>query len=969
MNDFFCLHHIIRDVKPKTLVLCRRIIFFLTFSLCLFSLSASSQIIDTIHFINYNLLNYPAAGGSYSADTTARHPHYRTIFNSLNADIIVVQEINSQTGIDGLLSNVLNATNSIYSAGPFINGYDTDNGIFFKTDKFHSPSNTAIQTELRDINEFKLVHTLSGDTLRIYSLHLKASSGSSNEAQRAREIDSLRKVTNLLPAGTNFIVCGDFNIYNSTESAYQKLLQVSGPNEGHFIDPISMPGTWNQFAYRSHHTQSPRVRAFGGGSTGGLDDRFDLILFSQAINDPGGMEFVPNSQIPYGNDGDLYNDSINNPSNSSVSPAIANALHYGSDHLPVMSQFTIEYNLGSTPTDFGVTALLDPQSPMCSNGNQTMAVMVKNFGSLMVDFSTSNLDITLQVSTPSSGTQVFTESLTSGSINAGAVMTINFASTLDMSVAGTYSFKCYTTQANDANHGNDTLFSVPISVTSSTTASISPAGPILMCDGDSTTLTASAGISYLWSNGSTSQNIIVHDTGSYSVEVTIAGGCSSSSNTVEVSFITAPVNGVVFYESMGTVSGTTSIAGHEAADGFDNDNYTMSGTGDVRVTSASSGYSGASGGANVFFTAPGRIFTISGINTIGYTNLQLSHGMHKNQIASDGSDLIVEISVNGIDFTPLQPALLNTGSGTATWHYRTVSGTIPQSASLSIQFRHSNNTTQFRVDDITLSGTTGSPMITASGPLTFCQGDSVLLTAPAANHYHWNTGATTQAINVNSSGTYYATVDCFNTDTATVLVSNCQDVTLNLKTFIQGFYIGNQTMVAVADPISNPGICDTITVELAEPISPYGISHSVRSVLAVDGAGSFVFPPSVINNSYFIVVKHRNSLETWSTAPVSFNSLTINYDFTTSASKAYGGNLANMDGEFCLYSGDIYNGLTAGVQDGIIDTLDYSLEENALLLFISGYSLFDLTGDGIVESSDYSLVGTNVSLGVFLMRP
>lgn len=53
----------------------------------------------------------------------------------------------------------------------------------------------------------------------------------------------------------------------------------------------------------------------------------------------------------------------------------------------------------------------------------------------------------------------------------------------------------------------------------------------------------------------------------------------------------------------------------------------------------------------------------------------------------------------------------------------------------------------------TLSAPT-NPTITANGPLTFCQGQSVTLTSSAANSYSWSNGAVTQSITVNSSGVY-----------------------------------------------------------------------------------------------------------------------------------------------------------------------------------------------------------------------
>src|SRR5581483_7676541 len=50
------------------------------------------------------------------------------------------------------------------------------------------------------------------------------------------------------------------------------------------------------------------------------------------------------------------------------------------------------------------------------------------------------------------------------------------------------------------------------------------------------------------------------------------------------------------------------------------------------------------------------------------------------------------------------------------------------------------------------------PVITASGPTTFCDGNSVTLTASAANAWRWNTGSSRQSISVSSSGSYYVTV-------------------------------------------------------------------------------------------------------------------------------------------------------------------------------------------------------------------
>ena len=305
-------------------------IFFVS---VLFSNIIFSQSQHTI--MSYNMLNFVLT------DTLERNPYFRTIFSSIQPDILVCQEMTSVTGVNGFLVRVLNRVSSGYAAGTFINGTDTDNALYYKSSIFTFLSNTPIQTSLRDINEFKLRHNATGDTIIIYSVHLKAGDASSDSLQRAAEIDSLRKRTNSLTPSTNFIVVGDFNIYDSAELSFQKLLNQS--QSGYFIDPLNLSGHWsNNGSFAPYHTQSTRERNFGGGATGGLDDRFDMILMSQSIVNSGGISYISGSYNEYGNDGNHFNDSINQPPNAVVSQQIADALHYASDHLPVYATFSFD---------------------------------------------------------------------------------------------------------------------------------------------------------------------------------------------------------------------------------------------------------------------------------------------------------------------------------------------------------------------------------------------------------------------------------------------------------------------------------------------------------------------------------------------------------------------------------------------------------------------------------------------------
>lgn len=175
-------------------------------------------------------------------------------------------------------------------------------------------------------------------------------------------------------------------------------------------------------------------------------------------------------------------------------------------------------------------------------------------------------------------------------------------------------------------------------------------------------------------------------------------------------------NTTIFSENMGTPTGTTAIS----ANAFQNTTpITFAGTGDVRATTPSSGYTGASGGGNVFITTTsGTNFVISGINTSAYTNLSLSLGHFKSTSAGN-NELAIEVSSDGTNYSALTYSR-PTGTGTASWLLVTPTGTIPSTANLRIRFRQTGTATQFRIDDVKLTGTAAvvaTPVITTTGTL------------------------------------------------------------------------------------------------------------------------------------------------------------------------------------------------------------------------------------------------------------
>jgi len=166
---------------------------------------------------------------------------------------------------------------------------------------------------------------------------------------------------------------------------------------------------------------------------------------------------------------------------------------------------------------------------------------------------------------------------------------------------------------------------------------------------------------------------------------------------------------------------------------------------------------------------------------------------------------------------------------------------------------------------------------------------------------------------------------------------------------------------ATVSGLSN--IADTIVVELHSSVTPFNTIYTSKSVINTEGNGNFQFPISIIGYSYYVVVKHRNSIETWSANPVQFNSNYTSYDFTNNATKALGNNLVNDgNGRFMIYTGDIN-------QDGSVDFNDYPSLDISSNNGDLGYFVTDLNGDASVDFNDYPTLDVNSSLGVLTVKP
>lgn len=151
---------------------------------------------------------------------------------------------------------------------------------------------------------------------------------------------------------------------------------------------------------------------------------------------------------------------------------------------------------------------------------------------------------------------------------------------------------------------------------------------------------------------------------------------------------------------------------------------------------------------------------------------------------------------------------------------------------------------------------------------------------------------------------------------------------------------------------------DTITIEIRNNVFPYNLISSFKSMLDSVSLSTFsvqAVPVGFgISDSMYIVVKHRNSIETWSRVVTRFSrgGYIKYYSILDSASSAFGSNLKLLNSSYCIYSGDVN-------QDKIIDLTDLLEVYQASVNFVTGYAVTDMNGDNVVNLEDINIVYNN----------
>jgi predicted transcriptional regulator len=332
------------------------------------------------------------------------------------------------------------------------------------------------------------------------------------------------------------------------------------------------------------------------------------------------------------------------------------------------------------------------------------------------------------------------------------------ATTATISVTPTATTKYYVTVTGSGNCTS--LDSVTVSVNPAPTATIS--GTNLICEGSSTTLTASGGTAFTWSNAATTSAINVSPltTTTYTVTISDANGCTATaSETITVNPAPTVTLGsfspVCEGSSAFALSGGLPAGGTYSGIGVNNAQFdpSVSGVGTFKVYYDYTDGVGCS-------SRDSSTITVDPLPVVSLTNdTAICEGSTVSLSASGGTTYLWSTSAT--------TATISVTPTATTKYYVTVTG--------------SGNCTS--LDSVTVS-VNPAPTATISGTNLICEGSSTTLTASGGTAFTWSNAATTSAINVSplTTTTYTVTISDANGCTATaseiVTVNTAPTVTL-----------------------------------------------------------------------------------------------------------------------------------------------------------------------------------------------
>ncbi len=550
----------------------------------------------------------------------------------------------------------------------------------------------------------------------------------------------------IIKQGTNFYIAG-----NTTQGAI---------GTDFFFMEMTTSGTQNwvkRFNYGLADLMFKILPTSTGFSLIGGEITLGGNLVKADFNSSG--QYIPNSAYAYGGNWafPINVDAQKTTDNGWIMGVMSIDYAYyllKANHTGATGCYENTFNPSITTFSFTQNTITGAYYTSVSSGNPTVTTGNLTISNVVTDCQFIPCDTPIVTITPTNPTICHGQTITltaSGSNGSGPVTSWSW-NTGQTSASIQVSPTNTTTYSVVGSVGSCPSQTVYVTVTVNPIPSASITGNTTICQGQSTTLTATGGVTYLWSNGVSGPTNIVNPSSNttYTVTVTNSFNCTSTASTQVV------VNPL----PAASINGPTSVCAGT------NVSLTASG-GDSYLWSTGS----TSNPLNVNPTMS-TTYSVTVTNTSTGCSATASHQLTVNQnpvVAIAGDTIICEGSSTTITASGGDIYSWSNGANTPN-----ITITPPLGNSIYTVTVTNSSTGCYTIRNVTVQ-VVSAPSATITGNNAICPGQSTTLTASGGTTYLWSTGNATASINVSPATTTTYTVSvyagtCYSTASIQVIV-------------------------------------------------------------------------------------------------------------------------------------------------------------------------------------------------------
>ena len=265
--------------------------------------------------------NLRIMAANLNGNTQSYQPFALRIFQGLKPDVVCIQEFNYGDNSTAAMRSMVDTafgTDFVYYREPYTANGNIPNGVISRYPIIASGSWDDGDNNINDRGFAWAQIDLPGtNDLYAVSVHLKASSSSSDASRRAAQVAVLKSlIESNFPANAWIIVAGDMNLYSDTEPAITNLTS--------FLSDNPIPTDQNSDA----------------DTNKGRSERYDRVLPSFSLTNTLAPVVIGANQFSKGL---VFDSRVYTPLND-VSPVLA-ADSGDAQHMAVLKAFTVNYTV------------------------------------------------------------------------------------------------------------------------------------------------------------------------------------------------------------------------------------------------------------------------------------------------------------------------------------------------------------------------------------------------------------------------------------------------------------------------------------------------------------------------------------------------------------------------------------------------------------------------------------------------